>query len=222
MADLQGDVRRLLITLMTQQLDRLTTLESQQAVSGACGAGTIDDMARLVKERDELLEQLRLVTLERDGLKALVRAQSVEPSGDSGQLAEPESYQWKEGDELIQNGIVRRIIRESDGLLMPENCDGVLPQSGLEKRGYTLHRKASEIQRAEPYQWRVGDEVRRGDKRHTVFSRLADGQIWLSPSVPDYHTQRSLEAAGYTLHRKASEIQPTISDSIGTDGEGHS
>jgi hypothetical protein len=91
----------------------------------------------------------------------------------------------------------------------------------------------------EPYQWQVGDEVKRDDGTIHTISRAIGGLLWFKDQTIGVSAQWWLSENGCTLHRKASElpdlpplteqqveafaaVAEPIDDSTGTDEEGQS
>jgi hypothetical protein len=85
----------------------------------------------------------------------------------------------------------------------------------------------------EPYQWQVGDEVKRDDGTIHTISQAIGGLLWFKDQTIGVCEQWRLAEDGYQLHRKASDVPLTpqqvaefpavtepIDDSVGTDGEG--
>jgi ribosomal protein L37AE/L43A len=142
-----------------------------------------------------------------------------------------EPYQWQVGDEIECRGVTRRRVTDrSEGWVFLERVESGLSQPDWERRGWKLHRKASDKPAEparEPYQWQVGDEVALNGEVYKV-SLIRDGQYFVTGGGQG--TQRQLESCGYWLHRKASDLgvqqltprQVEISDGTGTDGEGQS
>jgi hypothetical protein len=114
-----------------------------------------------------------------------------------------------------------------------------MSQPDWERRGWKLHREASDTLDPEPYQWQVGDVIACG----SVHSRIE--RIDLNMPVPwiifdngSRQSQEYWQACGWKLHRKASElgvqeltpqqvagfaaVTEPIDDSVGTDEEGQS
>jgi cell division protein FtsB len=77
---------------------------------------------------------------ERRGWKLYRKASDVPPE------PAPEPYQWQVGDEIEDDGGVRRPVteRNAKGWVFIKG-NGALPQFEWERRGWKLHRKASEL-----------------------------------------------------------------------------
>ena len=108
-------------------------------------------------ERDELQQKILEVAAERDEL----RAQLAELTKKVGELpAEP--YRWRLGDEIECNGVTRqRVIDRSEGWVFLEGVESGLPQPEWERRGWKLHRKASDlgIQQLTPREVEISDST---------------------------------------------------------------
>ena len=134
------------------------------------------------------------------------------------------SYQWQVGDEVRCCETIWKVTGfEEDELVLDDGYVG--SQKYWEQQGYTLHRKASEIEaaEAEPYQWQVGDIIACGTLHREIKEiDRAMALPWIIFDDGSRQSQTYWEASGHRCHRKASEIQPTISDSVGANGEGQS
>ena len=205
-------------------------IEAYEVLAIECGRRS-DRLARVMEERDELRAQLAAVTAERDDLQRRVASVTMmlpklmpqtvadyddEPSGDSGQLADltkdpgevAEPYQWQAGDEIQHKDRSIRTIerRTAYGALTLFERTGVYTQGGLESVGWKLHRKASEIKTAEPYQWQVGDEIECPGVTRRLVEDVTDGWVMLRGVVSPM-SQPDWERRGWKLYRKASDIE---------------
>jgi hypothetical protein len=202
-------------------------------------------LAQVTTERDEAQQQLdehlqwasfysglraelHTVKAERDSLQRQV-AELTEKLGelpDEEDEPFPEPYQWQIGDEIECPGVTRRkVVGTCRPWVSLEGIEEACPQPEWERRGWGLHRKASDIQpqAPEPYDWQVGDEINPGNgDRILVVQHVQDGLVKFCGEACT-NTQADLEKFGCTIHRKATETAPEsydwqVGDEIEDDG----
>jgi hypothetical protein len=177
------------------------------------------------------------------------KATAVEVTKKLGELPDeedepfPDPYQWQVGDEIECPGVTRRkVVGTCRPWVSLEGIQEACPQPEWERRGWKLYRKASDVPpepAPEPYQWQVGDEVKRDDGTIHTISQAIGGLLWFKDQTIGVSAQWWLSENGCRLHRKASElpdlppltpqqveafaaVTEPIDDSTGTDGEGQS
>jgi hypothetical protein len=158
----------------------------------------------------------------------------------------PEPYQWQVGDEIEDDGGVRRPVteRNAKGWVFIKG-NGALPQFEWELRRWKLYRKASDMPDLPPLTpqqvaefaavaepgWEVGDRVLSANTGlvWTVDSKSAGSVTLRHIAMPIHATIDELKGAGFTLTDKnhpckcavgCSQPRNPISGSVGTDGEG--
>jgi hypothetical protein len=157
------------------------------------------------------------------------KATAVEVTKKLGELPDepaPEPYPWQVGDEIECPGVTRRkVVGTCRPWVSLEGIQEACPQPEWERRGWKLHRKASDIQpqAPEPYPWQVGDEINPGNgDRILVVQHVQDGLVKFCGEACT-NTQADLEKFGCTIHRKATETAPEsydwqVGDEIEDDG----
>jgi hypothetical protein len=159
-----------------------------------------------------LRAELETVKAERDSLQQQV-AELTEKLGelpDEEDEPFPEPYQWQVGDEIECPGVTRRkVVGTCRPWVSLEGIQEACPQPEWERRGWKLYRKASELPpqpAPEPYQWQVGDEVKRDDGTIHTISQAIGGLLWFKDQTIGVSAQWWLSENGCALHRKASDI----------------